>query len=318
MNVLHPPIKPYAQHMLSVQEPHEIYVEESGNPDGIPVLFVHGGPGAGCTPDDRRFFSPAHYRIILFDQRGCGHSTPHASIKNNDTQATLDDMETIRKNLKIDRWVLFGGSWGSTLSLLYAQKNSETVLGLILRGIFLSREQDIRWFFQEGASNVFPEFWEQFVSPIPEDLRENIIEAYYKRLKGDDELARMNAAKHWSQWEAHCATLNPNRTVVERVTNPHTAMSLALTQTHYFSNNGFVKPDQILRDVYKLEGIPGTIVHGRYDMVCRFDNAYALQRAWPGSELYAIRDAGHSASEPGICDALIHATERMALSLQRT
>lgn len=317
MQVLHPPIKPYAEHKLQVQDPHVIYVEESGEPTGIPVLFVHGGPGAGCTPDDRRYFSPAHYRIVLFDQRGCGHSTPHGSVENNTTQALIDDMEHIRQTLKIDKWVIFGGSWGSTLSLLYAQQHPERVLGMILRGIFLLRDQDLRWFYQEGANHVFPDHWDELVLPIPEGQRENLIATYHKRLTGDDELMRMNAAKHWSQWEANCTTLNPSKAILERFTNPHTAMSLAVIETHYFLNNGFMAPDQILRDMYKLEGIPARIIHGRYDMVCPFDNAWALHRAWPGSELYAIRDAGHAASEPGILDALMSATEMMAASLRR-
>ena len=224
--------------------PHVLYVEESGEPTGIPVLFVHGGPGGGCSPDDRRYFSPDDYRIVLFDQRGCGHSTPHGSLIHNNTQALIDDMEHIRKTLQIEKWVLFGGSWGSTLSLLYAQQHPDRVLGMILRGIFLVREQDLRWFYHEGANHVFPEHWDDFVQPIPEGSRENIIATYHKKLTGGDELARMNAAKHWSQWEANCAALNPSKAVVEKLTNPHTAMSLALIETHYFLNNAFIEPDQ--------------------------------------------------------------------------
>lgn len=312
MKVLYPPIKSYAQHTVEVDPPHQLYVEESGDPQGLPILFIHGGPGAGCTPDDRRFFDPERYRIILFDQRGCGRSTPYGSLQNNNTKTMLQDIEKIREYFGISRWMLFGGSWGSTLSLLYAQKHPGRVMGMILRGIFLCRESDFRWLYQDGASHVFPDYWQEFILPIPEEERENLIAAYYKRLCGDDELARMNAAKHWAQWEGKCATLHPCKGVLERFTNAHTAMSLSLVETHYFMNKCFIEPNQILRDIYKLEGIPGIIVHGRYDMICPLDNAYALHQSWPNSELFVIRDAGHSAMESGITDALVNATEIMA------
>lgn len=311
MKPLYPPIKPYAQHQLKVDPQHTLYVEESGTPDGVPILFVHGGPGAGTSPDDRRFFDPERYRIILFDQRGCGHSTPHGSLENNTTQALLSDIEAIRGYFNIKQWLLFGGSWGSTLSLLYTQKHPECVMGLILRGIFLGRQQELRWLYENGARAVFPDYWEEFVLPIPEEERDNLISAYYKRLTGTDELARMNAAKHWAQWEGQCATLHPCKTVVERFTQSHTAASLAAIETHFFMNECFIAQNQILRDAYKLEGIPGIIVHGRYDMICPFESARALHLAWPGSELYVIRDAGHSSQEPGIVDALVTATEKM-------
>lgn len=311
MKPLYPPIKHNTQFHLKVDPPHEIYIEESGNPDGLPILFVHGGPGAGCSPDDRRYFDPEVYRIILFDQRSCGHSTPYASVENNTTQALLSDMERIRQHLGINRWYLFGGSWGATLSLLYAQKHPDKVMGMILRGVFLGREREFEWLYQDGANRIFPDYWEEFTFPIPEEEHENLIAAYYKRLTGDDELASMNCAKHWSLWEGKSATLNPCKAVLDRFTSSHTALSLALLETHYFVNNCFIEPNQILRDAYKLEGIPGIIVHGRYDMICPFENARALHQAWPSSELYAIRDAGHSAVEPGITDALINATEMM-------
>ncbi len=311
MKPLYPPIKPYAQHQLKVDTLHTLYVEESGSPDGLPILFVHGGPGAGTSPDDRRFFDPERYRIILFDQRGCGHSTPHGSLENNTTQALLSDIEAIRGYFNIKQWLLFGGSWGSTLSLLYAQKHPENVMGLILRGIFLGRQQELRWLYESGAKAIFPDYWEEFVLPIPEEERDNLISAYYKRLTGTDELARMNAAKHWAQWEGQCATLHPCKAVVERFTQSHTAASLAAIETHFFMNACFIAQNQILRDAYKLEGIPGIIVHGRYDMICPFESARALHLAWPGSELYVIRDAGHSSQEPGIVDALVTATEKM-------
>lgn len=311
MKPLYPSIKPYAQHQIKVDPLHTLYVEESGSPDGLPILYIHGGPGAGTSPDDRRYFDPEHYRIILFDQRGCGHSTPHGSLENNTTQALLSDIEAIRGYFNLKQWILFGGSWGSTLALLYAEQHPDCVMGMILRGIFLGRQQELRWFYENGARAVFPDYWEEFVFPIPEEERDNLISAYYKRLTGPDELARMNAAKHWAQWEGQCATLHPSKAVLERYTQAHTAASLAAIETHFFVNNCFIEPNQILRDAYKLEGIPGIIVHGRYDMICPFENARALHLAWPGSELYVIRDAGHSALEPGITDALVTATEKM-------
>ncbi len=291
---------------------HKLYVEECGDPKGIPILFVHGGPGAGCSTDDRRFFDPERYRIILFDQRGCGRSTPYGSLENNTTQALLHDMEIIREYLGIKRWMLFGGSWGSTLSLLYAQKYTENVIAMILRGIFLCRDSDLKWLYKEGANQVFPDYWQEFISPIPEEERDDLISTFYKRLNGEDELARMSAAKHWAQWEGQCATLHPCKNVLERFTNTHTAMSLSLIETHYFVNKCFIEPNQILRDAFKLEGIPGIIVHGRYDMICPLDNAQVLHQAWLGSELHVIRDAGHSSAEPGIVDALVNAAEMMA------
>lgn len=311
MKALFPSIKPYQQHMLPVASPHQIYIEECGDPAGIPVLFVHGGPGAGCSVDDRRFFDPEQYRIILFDQRGCGHSTPHGSLEKNTTADLIADMETIRQHLKIDKWVLFGGSWGATLSLLYAQQYPQHVRGLILRGVFLSRESDFRWFYQEGACRIFPDYWKEFISPIPEEERADLVAAYYQRLSSENELARMNAAKHWAQWEAQCATLHPCKTVCERFADPHLAVSLSLIETHFFMNKCFIAPNQILRDAYKLEGIPGIIVHGRYDMVCPVENAYTLHQAWPNSELHIIRDAGHSDREGGLVDAQVNATQMM-------
>lgn len=311
MKPLYPAIKTYAQQMLSVDDTHSIYLEESGTPTGIPVLVVHGGPGGGVSPKARRYFDPERYRIILFDQRGCGQSTPLGNLKNNTTSHLLSDMETIRQKLSIEKWLLFGGSWGSTLSLLYAQKYPERVLGLIVRGICLAREQELQWFYQNGTRHVFPDYWEEFVLPIPEEEREDMVAAYYKRLTGSNEVARMHAAKHWAQWEAQCATLHPSKPERDNVTPLHVT-ALALLQTHYFINRCFLKPNQILSDMYKLAEIPGIIVHGRYDMICPFDNARTLHLAWPESELYAIRDAGHSSSEPGIVDALINATEKMA------
>ena len=316
MPTLYPDIKPYATHRLKVAEPHELYIEECGIPDGIPVLFVHGGPGAGCSPKHRCFFDPTVYRIVLFDQRGCGRSTPHAELRGNDTQALVDDIETIRTFLGIERWLLFGGSWGSTLSLVYAETHPDKVLGMILRGIFLCRRQDLLWFYQEGASHVFPDHWQSYLAPVPVAERGDMMRAYHKLLTGSNELARMGAAKAWSGWEAQCSTLKPDRQLVDQFTEPRMALALARIEAHYFVNDTFLRPNQILEEAHKLAGIPGVIVHGRYDMVCPFDNAQALSEAWPDAELRIIHDAGHSAMEPSITDALVRATDRFARQLR--
>ncbi|MGO2133840.1 MAG: prolyl aminopeptidase [Marinobacter sp.] len=309
MLTLYPDIKPYAKHRLAVEEPHELYVEESGNPEGIPVLFVHGGPGGGCEDYHRRFFDAERFRIILMDQRGAGRSTPLAELAGNSTDKLVQDMETIRLFLGVDRWLLFGGSWGSTLSLVYAQTHAERVLGLVLRGIFLCRPRDISWFYQEGASRVFPDYWQEFEAQIPESERREMVSAYYRRLTSSNELEQIQAAKAWSIWEGRCATLQPNPRVVEHFGHPHVAIALARIECHYFMNSAFLEDNQIVRDAHKLRHIPSVIVHGRYDMVCPLDNALALSNAWPEADLRIIRDAGHSASEPAIVDALIRGVE---------
>ena len=316
--MLYPEIKPYAEHRMPVQAPHQLYVEESGDPSGIPVLFVHGGPGAGCGPRNRCFFDPEKYRIILYDQRGAGRSSPHAELLHNNTAALIEDMEHIRAQLGVERWLLFGGSWGSTLSLMYAQQYPERVLGLVLRGVFLARRQDLRWFYQEGASRLFPDYWEDYVRPIPPAERVDFIKAYYELLTGDNELARMGAAKAWAGWEAHCATLRPNLEVVHQLQDPHLALAMARIEAHYCINNCFIEENQILANVDQLQGIPGTIVHGRYDTICLLENAFSLHRLWHDSELNIVRDAGHAASEPGTADALIRATRRMAERFQNS
>lgn len=312
MTPLFPEIKPYQRHELAVDDIHTLYLEESGEPNGIPILFVHGGPGAGCGKYDRRFFDPQKYRIILFDQRGSGRSTPHADLRNNSTQELISDIEKIRAHLKIDKWAIFGGSWGATLGLLYAQAYPETVSGLILRGVFLCRQKDIDWLYQEGASRIFPDYWKDYLQVIPQEERDKLMNAYYRRLTGDNELAKMAAAKAWSLWEGRCATLRPHQDVIDKYSKPHLALSLARIEAHYFVNSGFISENQILDDAHKLANIPGTIVHGRYDTVCPLDNAYDLQSAWPDSELHIIRDAGHSALEPSISDALVKATNELA------
>ncbi|MGM0593110.1 MAG: prolyl aminopeptidase [Pseudomonadota bacterium] len=313
---LYPEIHPYVSHTIAVEPPHKLHVEECGNPHGIPVVFVHGGPGAGCEDYHRRFFDPDHYRIILFDQRGCGRSSPHASLENNTTQALVADLEVIREHLGIDKWLLFGGSWGSTLSLVYAETHPERVSGLILRGIFLCRPHEIQWFYQQGASRLFPEYWQEYLAPIPEAERGDMVSAYYQRLNSDNEMERMAAAKAWSLWEGKSSTLRPSEAVVEHFGNPYTALSLARIECHYFKHDTFLEPNQILRDAARLKGIPGVIVHGRYDVVCPVENAWQLHQRWPEAELKIIPDAGHSASEPGTVDALVQATidfaERLA------
>lgn len=315
MQTLYPEIKPYARHELAVEQPHVLYIDESGSADGLPVLFIHGGPGAGCDSASRRYFDPALYRIVTFDQRGCGRSTPHASLENNTTQALIADIERIREHLGIDKFVLFGGSWGSTLALAYAQAHPQRVHGLILRGIFLCRPQEFSWFYQEGASRLFPDYWEDYVAPIPVEERGDLMQAFYKRLTGTDQIAQMHAAKAWSTWEGRTATLRPNTQVVERFSEAHRALSIARIECHYFVNEAFLEPNQLLRDMPKIAHLPGIIVHGRYDAICPLDNAWALHQAWPNSELQIIRDAGHSAAEPGITDALIRAAEQMARRL---
>jgi len=314
MNTLYPDINPYKQHHLAVDDIHTLYIEESGNAQGIPVLFIHGGPGGGTSTYHRCFFDPEKYRIILFDQRGCGQSTPHAELQGNNTDNLIQDIEKIRQHLQVDQWLLFGGSWGSTLSLLYAQAYPEQVLGMILRGIFLCRDQDIQWFYQQGASAIFPDYWQDYEKIIPENERQDMLSAYYKRLTSDNEIARMSAAKAWSVWEGRCSTLDPNADVVEHFGDPHIALAMARIEAHYFINKAFLQPNQILRDASKIQHIPTVIVHGRYDIVCPIEQAFALYKVLPQAELHIVRDAGHSAMEAGITDNLIKAAKQFAIS----
>jgi proline iminopeptidase len=312
MMALFPDIKPFVTHSLAVDPPHVLYVEECGNPAGLPVLFIHGGPGGGCEPYHRRFFDPDIYRAVLFDQRGCGRSTPHAEVSGNNTWALVADIERIREHLGIERWLLFGGSGGSTLALAYAETHPERVLGMVLRGIFLCRPHEIRWFYQEGASRLFPDYWKEYLRQIPEEERGDLLRAYHRRLFGEDEVARMAAAKAWSRWEGRTSTLLPRKEIVDHFSDPYTALALARIECHYFVNDSFLEPNQLLRDAHRLASIPGIIVHGRYDVVCPVENAWELHQVWPGSELRIIPDAGHSAAEPGITDALLRALSAMA------
>ena len=315
MRTLYPAIKPYTTQHLQVDDRHEIYLEECGSEDGLPVLFVHGGPGAGCSERDRCFFDPQKYRIILFDQRGCGRSRPHAELEQNSTDLLLADIELIRTALGIDRWLLFGGSWGSTLALLYAQAHPKHVAGLILRGVFLARQQDLDWLYKEGANRIFPEHWAEFLEPVPEHERGDLLEAYHQRLFGEDELARMNAAKHWSLWEGSVATLRPNHELVDDFADPHMALSLSRIECHYFMHKSFINPNQIIENMNRIAAIPGVIVHGRYDMICPVDNAQTLANHWPAADMQIIRDAGHASCEPGIVDALVRASDQFARRL---
>ncbi|MFL0797483.1 MAG: prolyl aminopeptidase [Cellvibrionaceae bacterium] len=317
MRPLYPEIKPYNSGHLAVEEPHQLYYEECGNPDGVPVIFIHGGPGMGCDSKSRRFFDPELYRIIIFDQRGAGRSTPHANLENNTTQALVADMEVLRDHLQVKQWMLFGGSWGSTLALAYAETHPENVLAMVLRGIFLCRKRDLDWFYEGGAAHVYPEYWQDYVKPIPKIERNNFISAYYKQLIGDNEIQKMAAAKAWSVWEGRCATLRPNEDVVHHFADPHTALALARIEAHYFVNNSFMEENQLVKNAAAIANIPGIIIHGRYDMVCPLDNAYALHQAWPNAELEIIRDAGHAAFEAGIIDALVRATEKMAHKIRK-
>ena len=309
--MIFPAIQPGKTWRFAVSNLHTLYLEESGNPDGLPVVFLHGGPGGSCEPEHRRFFDPEQYRIILFDQRGCGRSKPHASLEQNTTWDLVADLEKIREFLKVEQWVVFGGSWGSTLALAYAQKHPESIMGLILRGIFLTRDEDIRWFYQGGAARFFPEAWEHFLEPIPELEQSDMISAYYKRLTSENEIVRMGAAKAWSIWEGTTATLLPDKAVVDYFSDPHKALSIARIECHYFSNHSFFSPNQLLDNASKLKDIPGFIVHGRYDMICPIDQALSLNRQWGTSQLKIINNAGHAISEPGISDALVECCKQM-------
>ena len=315
MSDLYPHLEPYVNHTFEVELPHKLHVEECGNPKGIPVIFLHGGPGSGCEPYHRRFFNPDKYRIILFDQRGCGRSSPHAELAGNTTQALVSDIELIRTRLEVEQWVVFGGSWGSTLGLVYAETHPERVLGLILRGIFLCRPGEIHWFYQEGASRIYPDYWQDYLKPIPVAEHNDLLRAYYRRLTSDNEVERMAAAKAWSLWEGRCATLKPSESVVDHFGAPFTALSLARIECHYFVNNSFLEENQILRNAHRLHNIPGVIVQGRYDMVCPLESAWDLHQAWPQAELKIIADAGHSASEVGIRSALVEAADNMLTKL---
>ena len=308
----YPEIDPYHEFQLEVSNLHTIWIEECGNPHGIPVVFLHGGPGAGCEPFQRRFFDPELYRIILFDQRGCGRSIPHAELQENNTQLLISDIETIRQYLNIEKWLVFGGSWGSTLALAYAQTHVDRVTGLILRGIFLCRCRDIQWFYQEGANYIYPDLWQNYINVIDEDERDDLVKAFYNRLTSEDENSRLKAAQAWSIWEGSTSNLMTKSSVLKHFANDHTALSLARIEFHYFINDSFLTDNQLLINADKLQHIPGVIVHGRYDVVCPIEQAYALHQVWPTAKFIIAPTSGHSATEKEIVDALITATQKFS------
>ena len=310
---LYPAIRPYHQGWLRVSDLHELYFEESGNPAGKPVVFLHGGPGGGTSPAMRRFFDPQRYRIVLFDQRGSGKSRPHASLVENTTWDLVADIERLRTHLKIERWQVFGGSWGSTLALAYAQRHPRRVTELVLRGIFLLRRAELEWFYQDelGAASLFPDLWEQYLAPIPKRERGDLMQAYYRRLTSRSAAVRARAARAWSVWEAATSYLRANPKDIAKFDDPDTAAAFARIECHYFVNRGFLaSEDQLLRDVKRIRHIPATIVQGRYDVVCPMRSAWALHRAWPEAQLHIVGDAGHSAFERGISRELVAATDR--------
>ncbi len=314
MREFYPELQPYNRGRLRVSELHEIYYEECGNPDGKPVVVLHGGPGGGITPFLRRLHDPKRYRIILFDQRGCGQSTPNAELRENTTWHLVADIEALRVQLGIEKWQVLGGSWGSTLALAYAQKYTQRVTELVLRGIFTVRQREIRWFYQEGASALFPDGWETYVAPIPADERDDLVAAYHKRLTGDNVHEQKMCARAWSQWEASTLSLRPDPKLVSEFGNDAFALAFARIECHYFVNRGFfATDDQLLAGAGKLRGLPGVIIQGRYDVVTPVETAWALHKAWPEADFEIIPDAGHTATEPGITDALIRVTDRFAM-----
>ena len=312
MRTLYPEIEPFDSGHLQVSDVHQLYYEQCGNPQGKPVVFLHGGPGAGIVPDYRRFFDPNAYRIVLFDQRGSGRSTPHASLDDNTTWHLVEDIEKLREHLGVEQWLVFGGSWGSTLALAYAETHPERATGLVLRGIFLGRQNEARWFYEDsqGASAIFPDAWEDFIRVIPESERGNLISAYYQRLTSTDDAVRFEAARAWSIWESSALKLLPDQSLIDEFSEPDKAAALARIECHYFMNDCFFETDNyLIEHINRIRQIPAVIVHGRYDIICPLTSAWELHRAWPEAKLEIIPDAGHSVTEPGICDALVRATD---------
>lgn len=313
---LYPPIEPYAQGSLATGDGHHIYWELCGNPQGKPAIFLHGGPGSGCSNDHRRLFNPEKYKVLLFDQRGCGRSSPHASLENNTTWHLLSDIEKLRQEkLQAEKILVFGGSWGSTLALAYAQQYPQHVSELVVRGIFMARPQELRWFYQEGASYVFPDLWASYIQLIPLEERHDLIRAYHKRLTGTDKLAQLRAAHAWAQWESNTITLLPDTQYSLAKSSDAAALAFARIENHYFMHNGFLEPDQLLLNASRLAAIPGVIVQGRYDMCTPAHTAWELHQAWPQAQFHLVPDAGHAYNEPGILEKLLQATDRFADSL---
>jgi proline iminopeptidase len=314
MRDLYPEIRPFAVHRLRAGA-HDLYAEECGNPAGIPVVFLHGGPGSGCNENHRRYFDPSRYRVILFDQRGCHRSAPRGSVESNTTTDLLEDMERLRTMLRVDKWVLYGGSWGATLGLLYAQRRPERVTSMILRGVFLARTRDLAWFLVDGANRLFPDCWAEFLDAIPEAERGDLVSAYHRRIHGPDPVMRLEAARRWSLWGARVTTylLPPS---VADVDDPEKILSEALIESHYALNRYFIEEDQILRSIGRLPRVPVRIIHGRRDLTCTLESSWALHRAIPGSVLDVVEQGGHLASEPVMTDALVQATDGIADALR--
>ena len=307
----YPITEPFNKGHLQVSELHHIYYEEVGNPEGVPVVFLHGGPGGGISPSHRQYFDPSFYRVVLFDQRGCGQSRPFAELEGNTTWDLVEDIEKLREHLKIDRWIVFGGSWGSTLSLVYAQTHSDKVRALALRGIFMCRKKEIKWFYQEGASKLFPEAFQKYLTPIPEAERGDLVKAYYKRLTSPDSAIRTEAARAWSVWEASTSRLSPDLEMVEEHDEDEFALAFARIECHFFINNIWMpSDDHILKNVDKIRHIPCEIVHGRYDVVCPIENAFELHQAWPESKFHVSEQSGHSSKEPQTMKTLVEMMER--------
>ena len=311
MLTLFPDIAINESYRFPVSGGHEIYVEESGNREGLPVVVLHGGPGLGCSQYLRRFFDAERFRIIMIDQRGAGRSQPLARTVKNTTDHLVADIELVRQELGVERWMLFGYGWGAALGLRYAQLHTKSVLGVLLQGVMLAGEREAKWLFKDGCNCIFPDSWNEFVSLLEESERENVLASYAERLNGGNELVRMQSAKSWASWMARCSTLHPNQSVVDHYLSPHIALALAKLQCHYFTNKGFLAQDEILSGMGKLSGVPGVLVHGRYDMISPLGGALELQDAWKGSEIHIIRDAGHSIAEPAIVDALINSISKL-------
>ena len=309
---LYPKIKPYDSGFLNIDE-HQVYFEQCGNPNGKPALVLHGGPGGGGSEDVRRFFNPNLYRIVVFDQRGCGRSKPHGCLENNTTWDLVSDIENLRKKLSIEKWLVFGGSWGSTLSLAYAQAHPKSVSELVLRGIFLLRKEELHWFYQDGASRIFPEAWSGFLDIIDEDKRDNLMNAYHEIFKSTDKEKRLKAAVAWSKWEAATSSLSYKPSLVEEFSDPEFALAFALIENHYFINKGwFDTENQLIENIDKIRSIPAVIVQGRYDVVCPMKTAWELSKAWPEAEMIIAPSSGHTAFEKEITHALISATNKFS------
>lgn len=315
MHLLFPEIEAHASDCIDTGDGHTIYMEQAGNPDGIPVIFLHGGPGSGCNPNHRRYFNPDKYHIVIFDQRGCNRSSPQGNVVNNTTQHLLQDIESIRKLLKIEKWLVFGGSWGATLGLLYAEAHPDHVSGMILRGAFLARQSDLDWFAKRGASRIFPDYWDEFIKNIPPEERQDIISAYHQRLINKDDVIKEKFARSWSDWATRIVTWNLTEQKNE-TEDIRTTVNQVSIETHYAFNRYFIRENQILDEISKIPDVPAVIIHGRKDLTCTLESSWSLHKSLPQSQLVIVPDAGHLAGEPAMVDALISATDRMTSLLK--